>query len=101
MKIVQEIATMQAAINGYDGILRVVAAYPLVANLASNSRHVRDALEEDKTPLATLSPTAFVEVLSTQRDGKSCVEQLNRKVYSGVRGNEEEDNAEDQMMVDV
>ena len=97
----QEIATMQAAINEYDGILRVVAAYPLVANLASKSSQVGDALKEDMTPLATLPPTAFVDALSAQQDGTSCVEQLNKKVYSGVQGNEEEDNAEDQLMVDA
>jgi hypothetical protein len=76
----RQIKTMHAAIAKFDGILRVVAAYPHVANFTSRSQHVQDALSENKHPLATLSPIAFVNQLSDQQDGGACVGRMMRMI---------------------
>lgn len=41
-----------------------------------------------------------MNALSAQQDGKSCVEQLGRKIYSGVQGDEEEEELDEEEEVE-
>jgi len=82
----EPIKRMLAAINGADScwtgaeynILRVVAAFPLAADLDSKSKLVATMLKHDKHPLATLSNVSLVAELVARPESKSCVDSLCR-----------------------
>ncbi|CAG8719929.1 11572_t:CDS:2, partial [Acaulospora colombiana] len=67
--------------GGRYNILRVVAAFPLDVNFSSISKHVQDALSEDKHDLASFSHTALVSALATISDyGENMVKELMKGV---------------------
>ncbi len=78
-------------------ILQVVAAFPLDVNFTSKSQAVRNAIQEDTHPLAKLSRLVLTTELTTCKDGKSFVNQLNRTLKRACLELEEgsDDEAED------
>jgi hypothetical protein len=66
----------QAFTKGRYNILRVIAAFPLAVGLASSSKKVEAALNEDDHTLARLSRSALVAVLATDVRTRSIVDTL-------------------------
>lgn len=66
------------ATNCYN-IIRLVAAFPLKANLSSDSAEVKKALYEDKRKhaLAQLSGSVMTSALATTTHGASIMSMLN------------------------
>ena len=71
----------EAPWTGADfNILRVVAAFPLAANVDSSSKYVKAKLKEDSHPLATLSRERLLDALCATPEGESVVSQLSTMV---------------------
>ena len=79
---------MRAFINGDDpcytgadfNILRVIAAFPLLVNRDSKSKHEKNILNSDKHPLAILPTTHLVAELGAQPESESCMAILRKTI---------------------
>jgi hypothetical protein len=66
----------EAFTRGRYNMLRVIAAFPLAANLESSSKKVHAALSEDDHTLALLSRSALVAALATDTRTLSITQML-------------------------
>ena len=74
-------------------ILRVIAAYPLDANIGSNSKEISDALLADAHPIATLEHNSFITSLATYSSGSPGVLSLS-DMFNTKRCREESESGD-------
>ena len=73
-------------------ILRVVAGFPLAADLPSKSYHIQTAISEDSHPLATLKPNLILAAIATSEFPSNILSSLSTSLDNARPQSDDDDD---------